>query len=133
LGADPELRFTQGGKAVMDLRVACSESWFDRGANQRREHTEWVTCTLWGARAEALAKVLHKGDLIYLEGPLRTTSYEDRDGNKRWKTFVEVRDVKLCGGGKGGGGQRGAAPANEEPQGGGYGGGYGQGDDDIPF
>lgn len=135
LGADPELRFTGNGQPVMDMRIACTESWFDKGSNQRKEHTEWITCTVWGARAEALAKVVKKGDLICVEGSIRTTSYEDRDGNKRYQTKVQTSNVVLCGGGKGsgGGGQRGRS-ANEEPQGGGYGVGYGgQGDDDVPF
>jgi single-strand DNA-binding protein len=139
LGADPELRFTQGGQAVMDLRIACTESWFDKATNQRKEHTEWITCTLWGARAEGLAKVVKKGDLICVEGSIRTTSYDDRDGNKRYQTKVQTSNVVLCGGGKGagGGGQRGGgASKNEAPSddGGGYGGGYGSGNgDDIPF
>jgi len=133
LGADPELRFTQGGTAVLNMRIAVTESYLDRD-QQRTERTEWVNAVVWGARAEGLKKVLSKGSRLLVEGRLQTSSYDDRDGNKRYKTEVVANNVVLCGGGKGGG-QRGAAQAQDEPQGGGYGygGGAGQGDDDIPF
>jgi len=127
LGADPELRFTHGGAAVLNMRIAVTESYLDRD-KVRKERTEWVNAVVWGARAEGLKKVLSKGSRLLVEGSLRTSSYDDRDGNKRYKTEVVANNVVLCGGG-----QRGAAPANEEPHGGCYGGGYGQGDDDIPF
>lgn len=96
LGADPELRMTQSGQAVLSMRLATSETYLDRD-KRRQERTEWHTVVLWGKRAEALGKLLHKGDRIYVEGGLRTTSYDDRDGNKRYKTEVIARDVLLQG------------------------------------
>src|SRR5262245_16140255 len=97
LGADPELRFTQGGKVVLNLRLATTESYLDSNKN-RQERTDWHNVVVWGARAEALEKVLSKGARILVEGSIRTSSYEDRDGNRRHKTEVHASDVKLCGG-----------------------------------
>lgn len=99
LGADPELRTTAGGQAVLKLRLACSESYVDRD-QQRKERTEWVDVAIWGKRGEALAKILQKGDRLYVEGSLRTTSYE-KDGEKRYRTEVNGTNVLLCGGQRG--------------------------------
>jgi len=98
LGADPELRVTQSGTSVLNLRLAVSESYKDRDG-QRQERTEWVSCTLWGKRAEALSKYLNKGSRILVEGSLRTSSYEDRDGNRRYKTEVNATNIVFAGGG----------------------------------
>ena len=140
LGADPELRMTPGGQAVLKLRLATSESYLDRN-RVRQERTEWHSVVVWGKRAEALAKILSKGSRIFVEGGLRTSSYDDRGGNKRYRTEVVANNIILAGGARGGG----RAPAADDygapnddmhaPQGGGfddadYGGG---GDDDIPF
>jgi single-strand DNA-binding protein len=100
LGADPELRFTQGGQAVLNIRIATSETYLDKD-KVRRERTEWHTLTVWGNRGEALAKILKKGARIHVEGSLRTSSYDDRDGNKRYKTEVNVTNVILLGDGRG--------------------------------
>ncbi|AUX33180.1 MULTISPECIES: single-stranded DNA-binding protein [Sorangium] len=144
LGADPELRFTQGGAAVLNMRIAVTESYLDRD-KVRKERTEWVNAVVWGARAEGLKKVLGKGSRLLVEGSLRTSSYDDRDGNKRYKTEVVANNVVLCGGGQSGGNGGGQGSGEQrgrgQPQGGappddfggGYGGGYGGGDDDIPF
>lgn len=99
LGADPELRYTQAGAAVMNCRLAVSESYLDKD-KVRHERTEWVSCTIWGKRAEGLAKILTKGDRVCMVGALRTDSYEDKEGIKRYRTEVVVREVVLCGGGK---------------------------------
>ena len=96
LGADPELRVTPGGQAILKLRVATTESYLDKN-NTRAERTEWHSVTVWGKRAEGLAKVLAKGDRICVEGGLRTSSYE-KDGEKRYRTEVSASNVVLCGG-----------------------------------
>ncbi len=131
LGADPETRYTQGGQAVMTMRIAASEKWKGKDG-QQQERTEWISAVLWGARAEALGKILSKGDALVVQGRLQTRSWEDKDGNKRYTTEINVSDVKLCGsrGGSSGGGQRGGRGGYD--QGGGDFGGY---DDssDIPF
>jgi single-strand DNA-binding protein len=115
LGADPELRMTSGGQAVLKLRLATSETYLDKN-RQRQEKTEWHNVVIWGKRAEALAKILTKGTRIFVEGGLRTSSYEDRDGNKRYRTEVVSTNILLQGGGGGSGGGGRA--------GGGGGGGY---------
>ncbi len=125
LGGDPELKVTAGGNAVLKLNVACTNSYLDK-SNTRQEQTEWVRCTVFGKRAEGLAKILNKGDRIYFEGRLQTSSYE-KDGEKRYSTEVVVSDVLLAGGGSRGGdaprATRTTAPPN--PMEG--------GDDEIPF
>jgi single-strand DNA-binding protein len=107
LGADPELRMTSGGQAVLKLRLATSETYMDKN-RQRQERTEWHNVVIWGKRAEALAKILTKGTRIFVEGGLRTSSYEDRDGNKRYRTEVVSSNILLQGSGGGGGGRAGA-------------------------
>ena len=97
LGADPELRMTAGGQAILKLRLACTESYMDKQSNERKERTEWVSCTLWGKRGEALAKFLKKGSQVYVEGSLRTTSYE-KNGEKRYSTDINVTEIIVCGG-----------------------------------
>src|SRR4051812_17314957 len=117
LGADPELRFTQGGQAVLNLRIATTETYLDKD-KVRKERTDWHNVVVWGKRGEALAKILGKGSSIFVEGSLRTSSYDDRDGNKRYKTEVVAQNVLLTGGrGRGG-------PMDEAGATGGYGGEY---------
>jgi len=100
LGADPELRHTQSGQAVLNLRLATTESYLDRD-RVRRERTDWHNVVVWGKRGEGLAKILSKGSSIFVEGSLRTSSFEGRDGQKRYKTEVNARNVLLTGGGRG--------------------------------
>lgn len=97
LGADPELRYTQSGQAVLNIRLATTESYLDSN-KERKERTEWHSVVLWGKRGEALSKFLSKGSQILVEGSLRTSSYDDKDGNKRYKTEVNATNVVLCGG-----------------------------------
>lgn len=147
LGADPELRSTNSGTSILRLRVATSETYLDRDKN-RQTKTEWHSCTIWGARAEALHAILTKGKMVYIEGKLRTSSYDDKEGVKRYKTEINVDEIILCGGGQGGGGEgsQGGGPRagggrQQRPpsdQGGdetgGFAGGEFAGDDDsIPF
>jgi single-strand DNA-binding protein len=157
LGADPELRMTQGGQAILKLRLATTESYLDK-SNTRQERTEWHSVTVWGKRGEALSRILSKGSNIFIEGSLRTSSYE-KDGEKRYRTEIVANNILLTGGrrggadasddGGGGGGGGGGAPRRGSYGGGGGGGrpapsapppaeapaddfGYG-GDDEIPF
>jgi single-strand DNA-binding protein len=130
LGADPELRFTQGGQAVLNMRLATTESYLDKD-KVRRERTDWHNVVVWGKRGEALAKILAKGSSIFVEGSLRTSSYDDREGNKRYKTEVIAQNVVLTGRGRGGGAPREEGAPVEQgdyggppPGGGGGGGGY---------
>jgi single-strand DNA-binding protein len=146
LGQDPELRYTQSGQAVLNLRIATNESFLNRD-NERQERTEWHTVTIWGKRGEALNKILSKGKQLFVEGRLQTRSWEDKQGAKRYTTEVVATNVVLIGSGGGG---RGAstsyddgspphhdndegAPAGRGGGGGGGGGGQSHDDDDIPF
>jgi single-strand DNA-binding protein len=106
VGADAELKFTQGGSAILKFNIATSERWKDKNGEQQ-ERTDWHSCQMWGKRGEALAKHIVKGTKLLVTGSIRNSSYEDRDGNKRYRTDINVDDVEFCGGGKGGGGQRG--------------------------
>jgi len=126
LGQDPELRYTQGGKAVLNMRLATSESYQDPDGN-RKERTDWHSVVLWGKRAEALSKFLAKGARIFVEGSIRTSSFEGRDGQKRWKTEVNARNVILLGDGGGGNRRRNEQGPPSEPDFG------GDDDSDIPF
>ena len=97
LGADPELKMSQGGMAILKLRVATAarvkdknETWIDK--------TEWHFVTVFGKRAEGLSKCLQKGSQLMVLGSLRSSSYEDRDGQKRYKTEIIADKVLLCGG-----------------------------------
>ena len=131
LGADPELRFTQGGQAVLNMRLAINESYLDKD-KVRRERVEWVAVVVWGKRGEALAKILTKGSSVFVEGSLRSSSYDDRDGNKRYKTEINANNIVLTGGrGRGGGedpgGGGGYDAGGGEDAGGGGGGGYTRG------
>ncbi|MFO0760789.1 MAG: single-stranded DNA-binding protein [Byssovorax sp.] len=123
LGADPELRFTQGGQAVLNMRIATTESYLDKD-KVRRERTDWHNVVVWGKRGEALGKILTKGSSVFIEGSLRTSSYDDRDGNKRYKTEIHANNVLLTGRGGRGGGDEGGGGYDA---GGGYEGGEGGG------
>ena len=101
LGADPELQVTPGGQAVLKLRLATNETYLDRN-NVRQERTEWHRVTLWGKRGEALGKFLTKGDRLFVEGRLQTSSYE-KNGEKRYSTEVVANNIILSGGGRGAG------------------------------
>src|ERR1700690_750704 len=99
LGADPELRVTPGGQPVLKLRLAANETYMDRN-NVRQERTEWHRVTVWGRRAEALGKILQKGDSLFVEGRLQTSSYE-KNGEKRYSTEVVANNIVLPGSGRG--------------------------------
>lgn len=98
LGADPELRVTQGGSAILKLRLATTETYLDN-SNTRQERTEWHQVTLFGKRGESLAKLLRKGERIFVEGRIQTTSY-DKDGEKRYRTEVVATNIILNGRGE---------------------------------
>ncbi|KMY65788.1 single-stranded DNA-binding protein [Desulfocarbo indianensis] len=143
LGADPEMKYTANGTALCTFRLATSETFNDRDGNQQ-ERTEWHRVVAWGKLGEICGKYLAKGRQVYVEGSIRTRSWDDQDGNKRWMTEINARDVQFLGGGgesSGGGGYGGGGGGGYGGGGGGgYGGGGGDyggpppaGDDDIPF
>jgi single-strand DNA-binding protein len=97
LGADPELRFTQSGQAVMSMRICTTETYLDNN-KVKQERNEWHNLTLWGKRAEALAKYLCKGSRILIQGRLHYGSYEDKEGKKRYTTEIVVTELEMLGG-----------------------------------
>jgi len=92
LGADPEVRRTQDGRPIVNLRVATSDTWRDKATGERREKTEWHRVVIF---SEGLAKIaeqyLKKGSKVYLEGALQTRKWQDKDGNDRYSTEVVLQ------------------------------------------
>jgi single-strand DNA-binding protein len=92
VGADPEIRNTQGGKKIANLRLATSESWKDSQTGERKEKTEWHTVVVFN---EGLAKVVEnyvkKGDKLYIEGALQTRKWQDQDGKDRYSTEIVLQ------------------------------------------
>ncbi|NPA94391.1 MAG: single-stranded DNA-binding protein [Thermodesulfobacteria bacterium] len=104
LGSDPEIRYTQDGTPVANFSLA-TDSPVKRG-DQWESETEWHRVVAWRRLAEICSEYLGKGRLVYVEGRLRTRSWEDRDGNKRWTTEIIARDIQILdsrGGAEGGG------------------------------
>ena len=118
LGRDPEIRYTQSGKAVASFSIACSEK---RGGE---ETTEWVNVVAWEKLAEICGQYLAKGSLVFISGRMQTRKWQDKDGGTRYTTEIVAREMKMLdsrGGGdrSGSAGADGAAPP--------------MGDDSVPF
>ena|SRR5436190_17709305 len=110
LGADPEIRRTQDGRPIANLRIATSESWRDKATGERKEKTEWHRVVIFN---EGLCKIaeqyLKKGSKVYLEGALQTRKWQDKDGQDKYSTEVVLQGFNssltmLDGRGAGGGG-----------------------------
>jgi single-strand DNA-binding protein len=113
VGADPEIRRTQDGRPIANLRIATSETWRDRNNGERREKTEWHNVVVFN---EGLCKVVEqyvkKGAKLYIEGALQTRKWQDQTGNDRYSTEVVLQGFNstltmLDGRGEGGGASRG--------------------------
>lgn len=134
LGRDPELRYMQNGQPVCRLNVATSRRYQNKN-NEMVEETEWHRITVWGKQAEHCNNYLTKGREVYVEGRLRTSSYE-KEGQKHYTTEIVADTVQFIGGrGEGGGGGEGGGyGGGNRGGGGGYGGGTrgGGGFDDDP-
>ncbi len=87
LGKDPDLQFLEGNIAVAKFSLATTESYKDKNGKLMSQ-TEWHTVVLWRGLAELAQKYLHKGSLVYIEGRLKTRSWEDKDHNKKFATEV---------------------------------------------
>jgi single-strand DNA-binding protein len=97
LGADPELRFTQGGNPVCNMSLATNESWVD-SRGQKQERTEWHRIVAWGPQGKNHSKYLAKGRQVYIEGKIQTRPWKDKDGNQRYTTEVIALNVQYLGG-----------------------------------
>ena len=130
LGANPEMRFTQAGQAVANLRLATTERWTDK-SGQKQEITEWHRVVVWGKQAEICGQYLTKGRQIYVEGRIRTRQWQDQQGQKRYSTEIVAQTVQMLGPRTDRGPDEvGATVPADEPMGAEAGPGN---DDDIPF
>lgn len=132
LGADPELRFTQGGQAVMSLRLATSESYVDKN-RERQTRTEWHRVTVWGPLAGICEQYIRKGSKVAITGRIETRKWQDQSGQDRYTTEIVLRgpqaELEMLDS-KQGGGREDTSPAAQEQ--------YAQQqtadlDDEIPF
>ena len=114
LGRDPEVRHLENGAVVASFSIATSESYKDRNTGERREQTEWHNIVLWRGLAEIAEKYLHKGDSVYIEGKLRTRSWE-KDGITRYTTEVVGDNMTMLGSRPSGGNSNMPPPPSEEP------------------
>ena len=89
LGKDPEVRHLEGGVAVARFPIATSETFKDKNG-ERQERTEWHNIVLWRGLAEVAEKYLKKGQSVFIEGKIRTSNYQDKDGNQRYSTEAAV-------------------------------------------
>src|SRR5437016_6143311 len=96
LGRDAETKFTPAGVAITKFSVATNRRWKDQQTGEWKEETNWSNVVLW--RQENLANYLTKGKQVYVEGRLRTHSYDDKDGKKVYATEVVAEEVILLGG-----------------------------------
>jgi single-strand DNA-binding protein len=110
LGKDPEVRNLDNGVAVANFTMATSESYKDRTTGEKKEVTEWHNIVLWRGLAEVAQKFLHKGDLIYIEGKLRTRSWE-KEGVTRYTTEIIADNMTMLGS-RGGSGSSGSSSAD---------------------
>jgi len=95
LGKDPELRYLDGGVSVASFPLATSETFNKDG--RKVEQTEWHNIVMWRGLADVAAKYLQKGKLVYIEGKLRTRTFEDKEGNKKYTTEIIAENFTLLG------------------------------------
>ncbi len=96
LGKDPELRRLENGTAVTKFSLATSDSYKDKDGN-RVDQTEWHNIVLWRGLAEVAEKYLKKGSQIYIEGKIKSRSWEDKEGNKKYTTEIVGDNMKMLG------------------------------------
>lgn len=139
LGKDPEIRSTPQGTSVAKFTLATDEKFTDR-AGEKQERTEWHNIVAWGKLGEICGQYLKKGKLVYIEGSIRTDSWDDKEsGQKKYRTEIVARDMKMldrrgdeggAGGGYGGGGYQSRGAAKGAPAGGGD---MMEDDEEVPF
>lgn len=152
LGADPEIRSTQDGREIANLRLATTETWRDKNTGERKEKTEWHRVVIFSPGLVTIAKqYLNKGSKVYVEGALQTRKWQDQSGQDKYSTEIVLQGfgstltmLDARSGGQGGGGNY----APNDSGAGNYSGGYNQPssqsapaeafaaeelDDEIPF
>src|SRR3954468_10903305 len=124
LGADPETRYTPGGEAITNIRVATTDKWKDKASGEMKEATEWHRIAFFGRLAEVAGEYLKKGSQVYVEGSLRTRKWQDKEGQDRYSTDIRADVLQMLGRREGGGDSR--------AEGGGYRGGESKPSADKP-
>jgi single-strand DNA-binding protein len=134
LGKDPEVRHLEGGTTVANFPLATTETYKDKNGN-RQEQTEWHNIVLWRSLADVAEKYLKKGMQIYIEGKLRTRSWEDKEGHKRYTTEVVAETFTMLGSRKHNEEQNSSVKTSAEQQqsNSGTSSPIGTGSDDLPF
>lgn len=134
LGADVEIRTTQSGDKIANLRLAVSERWKDRASGERKERTTWVPVTIFGAVAGIAEQYCRKGSKVFISGAFTVRKWQDQSGQDRYSTEVVLRPYKgelvLLDKGDGSGrgsGQESGHGYDQSPA------GYNDLDDEIPF
>ena len=94
LGRDPEIRYSQDGRAVGNFSMATSQQWSDRDSGEKKERTDWHRVVIFGRLAEICSQYLSKGRLVYIEGRLQSRSYE-QDGVTKYITEVVANDMQM--------------------------------------
>ncbi|MCE7862299.1 MAG: single-stranded DNA-binding protein [Bacteroidetes bacterium CHB5] len=116
LGKDPEVRNLENGATVANFTMATSETYKDRNTGEKKEITEWHNVVLWRGLADIAGKYLHKGDQVYIEGKLRTRSWE-KEGVTRYTTEIIADNMTMLGSRQGGGSPGGSVPAYNQQSG----------------
>lgn len=124
LGRDPDIQYIEGNIAVSKFSLATTETYKDRSGRQVSQ-TEWHTIVLWRGLAELSQKYLHKGSLVYIEGKLRTRTWEDKDHNKKHATEIIADNLVMLD-------KRSESSDQEEPYDHNFGDNSGGGKDDNP-
>jgi len=97
LGRDTATRYTQGGTCVANFSIATSENWKDKNTGEKKEQTEWHKIVAWGRLGEICGEYLKKGSQVYIEGSLQTSSWEDKEGVKKYTTEIKAYEMKMLG------------------------------------
>lgn len=98
LGKDPEVRAIEGGRKVANFSLATTESYKDKNG-ERVDSTEWHNIVFWGPIVDVIEKYLKKGSQVYIEGKIRTRSYDDKEGVKKYTTEIVGQTLTMLGGG----------------------------------
>ena len=97
LGADPEVKYLSNGTTVATFRIATSENRVNRSSGEKTTMTEWHRIVAFGRLAEICGEYLNKGKQVYIEGRLRTRSWEDKDGNRKYTTEIVANQMQMLG------------------------------------
>lgn len=96
-GKDPEVKYTQGGSAIVNVSVATNENWKDKNSGEQVEKTEWHRIVIFGKLAEIAAQYLKKGGQVYFEGKIQTRKWQGQDGQDRHTTEIVANEMQMLG------------------------------------